>query len=1126
MRSYKKTRGAVSVFLVLILVPCLLVSSIFVDVSRVELAKGDALSAADTALNALLAHFDTDLNDWYGMVASCQNIEEFYAKSKDYFLTMVTSDDVSGTGEDSSALGETLGGLYDSLTGTGGGLTGETSDLLLIESRSAEVGEVSGANLTNAGLMKAEVIEFMKYRAPIELATGLIERLKNDTSARELTEAEKNEPLVEKKKEYYEAEGELLSAAFKTYRALMRYYRQAEEYKFTRETPAKMLSDLEDFKEAYRQINNVLVRHLVNTKNLKPYELLTMTDRMTFWKGQYRPDKSKFDEVYSYKGTDEDGNEVYYITCATLTQLESNATTAADIFEKNLQALVDAAKPLMDQKNQIGFADDKIDPVQWWKRMDDATANAQSLVRDSGEQLIKALARLEAAQECVAADDVISDTTYGSWVNSDGEFRTSAGSPYQKLLDRLQKMYDKCLSGNRSYNAGSTDTLERYLATVVTYASICDENQTRITPDSTHPEDMIHIGSAQYTVAEAEKHIREKMAEQLSQLMTSKENLTKIVHGDPDGIGNGSLDELKELAKKYRETFQAWKDEAYASDTQMGADDRKEIEEGYTDLNGVHHDSLEFAEKINEQAVDELETRLNHIYEQLDILARAQFSEGFNADYYMTYLGTALASFMGADKLLEKARSTIDKSGIESSANNRQLNDHAKEMFRKHFNPKPDVEREVTKLKDTASNDYNPDIDPKDPDYKAEQTPYLFVYFYSMWKNMKEENFKEFDKAEKDKEDAEKKQEEDTEKKKEEACKYRGPADHDIEHDFAGGSAYNPLSLIGAIGGFVSNLIGGNFSGMRDELYLVTYMTTMFSHATFDREGSFHLLSAEQQKALNGDNFSSYYEKVKGAADQEKTWLSARYEDSYNKSLTGKLINEENNRAYLAEQEYILFGKTNEANIRKAFANIYLLRYTLNLVSCFQHFWNNEVITLIATAISGLTYGIVPVAAVKVVLLLMYTAAETAVDNLRLAYGFPVELYKVKDSDWTINLSKTNSYGSFVELLTGGLVNNKNNKGIFYSDYIAIFLYLGVQNGGSLQAAMLQRTGELIQSNLRQKGLEDFSMAKSRVYFKLTSELRVRPLMADLPLFEGEAGDLEKKDGWCTFSVDLTRGYT
>ena len=68
----KKARGAVSVFLIIILVPCLLFSSIFVDLSKVYLAESQAESAADLALNSLVSHFDYDLNDWYGMVASCQ----------------------------------------------------------------------------------------------------------------------------------------------------------------------------------------------------------------------------------------------------------------------------------------------------------------------------------------------------------------------------------------------------------------------------------------------------------------------------------------------------------------------------------------------------------------------------------------------------------------------------------------------------------------------------------------------------------------------------------------------------------------------------------------------------------------------------------------------------------------------------------------------------------------------------------------------------------------------------------------------------------------------------------------------------------------------------------------------
>ena len=95
MKRKKGTRGAISVFLAIILVPCIVISSVFVDASRVNLSKTTAESAADLALNTLLTNYDADLKEWYGMVASCQTIGEFYEISADYFLRMLQSQGMS-----------------------------------------------------------------------------------------------------------------------------------------------------------------------------------------------------------------------------------------------------------------------------------------------------------------------------------------------------------------------------------------------------------------------------------------------------------------------------------------------------------------------------------------------------------------------------------------------------------------------------------------------------------------------------------------------------------------------------------------------------------------------------------------------------------------------------------------------------------------------------------------------------------------------------------------------------------------------------------------------------------------------------------------------------------------------
>ena len=77
MEAIRNNRGAVSIFLILVLVPCIAISCIFVDVSRVELSKSSAEASADLALNTLLTNYDADLSEYYGLIGSCQNIEDF-----------------------------------------------------------------------------------------------------------------------------------------------------------------------------------------------------------------------------------------------------------------------------------------------------------------------------------------------------------------------------------------------------------------------------------------------------------------------------------------------------------------------------------------------------------------------------------------------------------------------------------------------------------------------------------------------------------------------------------------------------------------------------------------------------------------------------------------------------------------------------------------------------------------------------------------------------------------------------------------------------------------------------------------------------------------------------------------
>lgn len=89
------------------------------------------------------------------------------------------------------------------------------------------------------------------------------------------------------------------------------------------------------------------------------------------------------------------------------------------------------------------------------------------------------------------------------------------------------------------------------------------------------------------------------------------------------------------------------------------------------------------------------------------------------------------------------------------------------------------------------------------------------------------------------------------------------------------------------------------------------------------------------------------------------------------------------------------------------------------------------------------------------------------------------------------------------------------------------FLYI---SGGTNH--MLLRLGDVIQANMQLVTNDSsYSLKKSIVYFELKADkLRVKPLMLDLPImgrYSDQGVDKMKKDtGWCTYSIDMIRGYT
>lgn len=210
MNRFKKTKGAVSIFLVIILVPMMTVSALFVDASKVSLAKSVSESAGDLTLNTALTDYDTKLKDMYGLFATAQNTDELYASLEDYYRSCITSSGVSNEDADSyvDQIMAQLGLVGDS---------GDVSDILNMELVDFSVNKNSDATLSNASVMKKQIVDFMKYRAPINTGLSFL------SSIQTFKTLSKQSELVDKRQDYYKEEESVMKTLKSAWEYINKY---------------------------------------------------------------------------------------------------------------------------------------------------------------------------------------------------------------------------------------------------------------------------------------------------------------------------------------------------------------------------------------------------------------------------------------------------------------------------------------------------------------------------------------------------------------------------------------------------------------------------------------------------------------------------------------------------------------------------------------------------------------------------------------------------------------------------------------------------------------------------------------------------------------------------------------
>ena len=152
-RLARDCKGAVTVFVTLLLIPAVLVSGTGVDLARLYTARSILHDANQLAANSVLASYDALLQDLYGLYGVMKDDPEFAAMVDEYIQVAVFGEDWVDREE----------GTFQLFYG---------SELI-----PGDVTPAEGKNLANQEVLRRQIEEYAKFRAPAIIVSEILDKL-------------------------------------------------------------------------------------------------------------------------------------------------------------------------------------------------------------------------------------------------------------------------------------------------------------------------------------------------------------------------------------------------------------------------------------------------------------------------------------------------------------------------------------------------------------------------------------------------------------------------------------------------------------------------------------------------------------------------------------------------------------------------------------------------------------------------------------------------------------------------------------------------------------------------------------------------------------------------------------
>lgn len=175
-KTKKRIQGSITVLMVIIMLPMMTMSAIIVDSSRINMARSMVSSSGDLAMNTALANYDTILKDVYGLFAMSQNKsdEELSNELKEYFTKTLVSYGVVNEAESGDYVDSLIGDFKDIIANSKSGKVGNFLDMNIVDFTAQKV---DNSSLANSDIMRSQIVEYMKYRAPLNFGMSFLDSI-------------------------------------------------------------------------------------------------------------------------------------------------------------------------------------------------------------------------------------------------------------------------------------------------------------------------------------------------------------------------------------------------------------------------------------------------------------------------------------------------------------------------------------------------------------------------------------------------------------------------------------------------------------------------------------------------------------------------------------------------------------------------------------------------------------------------------------------------------------------------------------------------------------------------------------------------------------------------------------